>query len=264
MDDVEGAKAFQVAGSAYDSFMGRYSGPLALRFADAVGVTKGQVALDVGCGPGALTGVLVDRLGADAVSACDPSEPFVADCTARYPGVVVRVAPAEAIPFDDNAFDLALAQLVVHFVSDPDQAAAELCRVVRPGGFVGANVWDRDDGMEMLNRFWDAVMAADPDAAIQERGLRFGGPGELVELFASAGLVDVNETILDVTSTYQGFDELWAGFLAGVGPAGTYCLSLSDQARSMVKQEMFERLGSPAGPVTLRGVARCAVGRVGG
>ena len=138
MDDVEGAKAFRVAGSAYDSFMGRYSGPLAQRFADAVGVTRGQTALDVGCGPGALTGVLVERLGADAVCACDPSEPFVADCIDRYPGVDVRVARAEAIPFDDDSFDLALAQLVVHFVSDPDQAASELCRVVRPGGLVGA------------------------------------------------------------------------------------------------------------------------------
>jgi SAM-dependent methyltransferase len=263
MDDVEGAKAFRVAGSAYDSFMGRYSGPLALRFADAVGVTRGQTALDVGCGPGALTGVLVDRLGADAVSACDPSEPFVADCIARYPGVIVRVAPAEAIPFDDDAFDLAVAQLVMHFVSDPDRAAAELCRVVRPGGLVGACVWDLDDGMEMLHRFWEAVLAVDPDAAVNERGLRFGGPRELVDLFETAGLSDVTETTLRVTSTYPAFDELWSGFLAGVGPAGTYCVSLSDASRAKVKQEMFDRLGSPTGAVTLSGVARCAIGRVG-
>jgi SAM-dependent methyltransferase len=264
MDDVEGAKAFRVAGSAYDSFMGRYSRPLALRFADTVGVTRGQTALDVGCGPGALTGVLVDRLGADAVSACDPSEPFVADCIDRFPGVTVRVAPAEAIPFDDDSFDLALAQLVVHFVSDPDRAAAELCRVVRPGGSVGACVWDRDDGMEMLSRFWDAAVAVDPGAAPQDRGLRFGGPRELVDLFETAGLSDVTEAMLTVTSTYRVFDELWSGFLAGVGPAGTYCVSLSDASRAKVKQELFDRLGSPPGAVTLSGVARCAIGRVGG
>jgi SAM-dependent methyltransferase len=244
--------------------MGRYSGPLALRFADAVGATRGQTALDVGCGPGALTGVLVDRLGADAVCACDPSEPFVAECVARHPGVVVRVAPAEALPFDDNVFDLALAQLVMHFVSDPDRAAAELSRVVRPGGMVGACVWDLGDGMEMLRRFWDAVVVVDPGAASDERGPAFGGPGELVELFTRAGLSDVTETTLRVTSTYEDFDELWAGFLAGVGPAGTYCVSLSDDLRSQVKQEMFERLGSPTGAITLGGVARCAIGRVSG
>jgi SAM-dependent methyltransferase len=244
--------------------MGRYSGPLALRFADAVGVTRGQTALDVGCGPGALTGVLIERLGADAVSACDPSEPFVAECRARFPGVVVQTGRAEALPFDDDAFDLALAQLVMHFVSDPVQAASELCRVVRPGGLVGACVWGLDGGMEMLRRFWDAVMAVDPGAAVNESGLRFGGAGELVVLFETAGLSDVTETTLRVTSTYVDFDELWTGFLAGVGPAGTYCVALSDQARSMVKQEMFERLGSPTGSVTLGGVARCAIGRVSG
>ncbi len=171
---------------------------------------------------------------------------------------------AEALPFDDDAFDLALAQLVVHFVSDPDQAASELCRVVRPGGLVGACVWDLDDGMEMLRRFWEAVAAADAAAAGDGGAVAFGGPGELVELFTRAGLSEVTETTLRVTSTYEDFDELWSGFLAGVGPAGTYCVSLSDDLRSQVKQEMFERLGSPTGAVTLGGVARCAIGRVSG
>ena len=123
MDEVEGARAFRATGGAYDSYMGRYSKPLAIRFADAAGVEHGQRVLDVGCGPGALTGVLVDRLGADAVAACDPSEPFLAACAERHPGVIVRQGRAEAIPFDDGAFDCALAQLVLHFVSDPDRAA---------------------------------------------------------------------------------------------------------------------------------------------
>ena len=97
----------------------------------------GQCALDVGCGPGALTGVLVDRLGATAVLACDPSEPFAAECAARHPGVDVRIGRAEAIPIDDGCVDAALAQLVLHFVSDAPAAAAEMRRVVRPGGTVG-------------------------------------------------------------------------------------------------------------------------------
>ena len=260
MDEVEGARSFRVTGGAYDSFMGRYSQPLAVRFADAAGVAHGQRALDVGCGPGALTGVLVDRLGVDAVAACDPSEPFLAACTERHPGVLVRQGRAEAIPFDDDAFDCALAQLVLHFVSDPDRAAAELRRVVRPGGVVGACVWDFDDGMEMLRTFWDAALAVDPNAPDEARTMRFGRPGELVELFDSAGLEDVTETTLDVASTYTGFDELWSGYLAGVGPAGSYCVSLADDVRVRVERELFDRLGAPTGPVTLSAVARCALG----
>ena len=262
MDDVEGARSFRATGGAYDSYMGRYSRPLAVRFADAAGVAHGQRALDVGCGPGALTGVLVDRLGVDAVAACDPSEPFVAACTERHPGVLVREGRAEAIPFEDDAFDCALAQLVLHFVSDPDRAAGELRRVVRAGGRVGACVWDFDDGMEMLRTFWDAALAVDPTAPDEARTMRFGRHGELVELFESAGLDDVTEMTLEVASTYTGFDELWSGYLAGIGPAGSYCVSLADDVRARVEREFFDRLGAPTGPVTLGAVARCALGHV--
>lgn len=98
VDDVEGARTFAVAGQTYDLFMGRYSVPLAERFADSAGVLAGDTALDVGCGPCALTGVLVSRLGPNAVYACDPSPPFRDACATRHPGVVVELGRAESIP----------------------------------------------------------------------------------------------------------------------------------------------------------------------
>jgi SAM-dependent methyltransferase len=261
IEPAEGARSFLASGGAYDAYMGRYSRPQAVAFADAVGVTAGQSALDVGCGPGALTGVLVDRLGADSVSACDPSAPFVDACTARHPGVDVRLGRAEAIPFDDSRFDRAMAQLVLHFVSDPVQAARELRRVLRPGGVVGACVWDFAAGMEMLRAFWDAALTVDPQAPDEARSLRFGRQGEIAELLDSAGFLDVTETTLEVASTYEDFDELWSGFLLGIGPAGAFCVSLANQQRAAVREALFERVGSPVGPFTLRAVARCAIGR---
>jgi SAM-dependent methyltransferase len=264
VDDTDGARTFAVAGQTYDSFMGRYAAPLAPLFADAAGVSPGARALDVGCGPGALTGVLAARLGADAVSACDPSPPFVAACAERHPGVDVRLGRAEALPFDDGCVDHALAQLVLHFVSDPAEAAAEMARVVRPGGVVGACVWDFADGMEMLRAFWGAALSLVPDAPDEARTLRFGRPGEIPELFAGAGLVDVVESTLTVSSTYASFDELWRGFLAGVGPAGAYCLSLGEADRDRLRSALFTRCGEPAGAFTLGAVARCAVARVPG
>src|SRR5437868_980480 len=137
---------FTVAAEAYDRFMGRYSVPLASTFADFAGVAEGQRVLDVGCGPGALTRELVRRVGAGAVAAVDPSEPFVEECARRNPGVDVRLAKAEQLPFSDGVFDAALAQLVLHFVSDPAAAANELRRVLRPGGRAAACVWDFADG----------------------------------------------------------------------------------------------------------------------
>src|SRR5688500_20273633 len=124
--------------------MGRYSRPLAARFADWLEVSAGQRAIDVGCGPGALTGVLVDRLGADHVAAVDPSAPFVESCRQRHRGVDVRQGVAESLPHDDDTFDVAAACLVVHFMSDPVVGLAEMARVSTPGGPVGAIVWDID------------------------------------------------------------------------------------------------------------------------
>ena len=262
MAEVEGARTFVVAGATYDAFMGRYSIPLAEQFADAAGVVAGHTAIDVGCGPGALTAVLVARLGSQSVRACDPSPPFCAECAARHPGVDVRPGRAESLPFEDRDADHALAQLVLHFVSDPETAAQEMSRVVRSGGSVSACVWDFDEGMEMLRAFWDAALSLDPDAPDEARVMRFGRPGELAELFAATGLAQVEESTLRVASTYASFDELWNGFLAGVGPAGAYCLSLADERRELLRQALLARLGSPTGPITLGAVARCAVGRV--
>jgi SAM-dependent methyltransferase len=255
---------FHTSGCAYDSFMGRYSRPLAVLFADSVGIVRGQSALDVGCGPGALTGVLVDRLGAEAVSAFDPSPPFVAECAAAYPSVDVRAGRAEAIPFDDDRFDIALAQLVLHFVSDPTVAGVELRRVVRPGGIVGACVWDFEVGMEMLRLFWDAAVDVDPAAPDEAQTMRFGRDGEIADWLGDVGLDEVAETTLVVTSTYTGFDEVWSGFLAGIGPAGSYCVSLSADQQAAVRQGMFDRLGAPDGALILTATARSAHGHVPG
>ena len=264
MEPAEGAATFRTSGAAYDAFMGRYSRPLAVAFADAAGIAPGRRALDVGCGPGALTTVLVDRLGAGAVAAFDPSAPFVSECAARHPGVDVREGRVEAVPFEDGAFDAALAQLVLHFVSDPSKAAAELRRVVRPGGTVAACVWDFAHGMEMLRHFWDAALTVDPDAPDEAQTLRFGRQGEIVELFDAAGIVEIVESTLRVASTYSGFEELWSGFCAGIGPAGSFCMALPEDRRGALRAALYNGLGAPAGPFTLAATARCAVGRTPG
>ena len=261
MEPVESARMFDTTDAAYDSFMGRYSSALAPVFVAHLRARAGEKALDVGCGPGALTSTLVGLLGADAVAACDPSEAFVTSCAARNPGVLVRQGRAEAIPFPDDHFDLTASQLVLHFVADPDLAAGELCRVTRPGGTVGACVWDFDDGMEMLRAFWDSALELDPAAPDEARVLRFGGRGEIAQLFADAGLVDVAETTLKVRSTYSGFDELWDGFRAGIGPAGAYCNSLNLDQQAKLRENLRSRLGDPAGSFTLAAVARTAIGK---
>lgn len=256
MEPANLPRMFQATGASYDAFMGRYSTALAPNFIAQLGLEPGQQALDIGCGPGALTAPLVAALGASAVSACDPSQGFVAECAARNPGVDVRHGRAEAIPFPDAHFDLVAAQLVLHFVGNPRDAAGEMRRVVRPGGTVGACMWDADHGMQVLSAFWDAALDLDPDMHDNTRTLRFGRPGETAALFTEAGLTDIAETTIEVRSTYHDFDEVWDGFQAGIGPASAYCTALPSQQQALLRNSMYERLGSPTATITLAAVAR--------
>lgn len=258
--EAEGARTFQATGDAYDLFMGRYSRHLSRPFADAASVAAGHRVLDVGCGPGALTAELVQRIGSTNVVALDPSPPFVAACTERFPGTEVHLGRAEALPFADDSFDRVMAQLVVHFVSDPTGAASEFRRVLRPGGIAAACVWDFAEGMQMLRSFWDAALDVDDEAPDEARTLRFGRAGEIAELFDAVGLVDIDESTLEVESAYSDFDELWAGFMAGIGPAGSFVVSLDEPRRAALREALFRRVGSPTGSFTLTALARCATG----
>jgi len=191
--------------------------------------------LDVGCGPGALTGVLVERVGVESVAAIDPSQPFVEAAANRYAAVDVRLAPAEALPFPDASFDAALAQLVVHFMADPAQGVGEMARVTRPGGLVAACVWDHGGGRGPLSTFWEAVRTLDP-AARNESDLTGSRQGQLTHLWKSTGLADVEETEIAVTVEHDGFDDWWEPFTLGVGPAGGYLLAQSDERQTEIRE----------------------------
>ena len=256
------AALFRVDADAYDRFMGRYSTLLAPAFADAAGIAAGMRVLDVGCGPGALTTELVARLGPDAVAAVDPSEPFVEAVRRRLPGVDARLASAEQLPFADDEFDAALAQLVLHFVGDPEAGMRELRRVARPGGTLAACTWDTRGDMRLLRSFWDAALALDQRAPDESRALRFLQPGELEELFREAGLDDVRVGELRVEASYEDFDELWGTVLNGVGPVGAYVRSRDDEARAALREEWRRRLGEPAGTFTLGARAWAGFGSV--
>jgi SAM-dependent methyltransferase len=242
--------SFVVAPEAYDRFMG-YSIPLAPVFADFAGVAAGQRILDVGCGPGALTAVLVDRLGAQAVAAVEPSEPFIAAVQARHPGVRAQCATAEALPFERGEFDTALAQLVVHFMDDPVAGLREMARVTRPCGAVAACVWDHGpDGRGPLSPFWDAAREIDPRGESSRAGTR---RGHLAELFVEAGIRTADVGTAAVNVPFSGFEEWWEPFLLGVGAVGGFVGRLSPERRAELRARCQARL--PSGAFTVSATA---------
>jgi SAM-dependent methyltransferase len=248
--------SFAVPADAYDRFMGRYSVLLSPQLADLAGVAAGQRVLDVGCGPGALTAELAARVGAAAVAAVDPSEPFVAAARARNPGVEVQQASAEQLPFPDATFDAALAQLVVHFMADPVAGLGEMRRVTRPDGVVAACVWDHAGGQGPLSPLWDAVRELDPEATDESR-LAGSREGDLERLFGEAGLREVEETALSVRVEHPTFEEWWEPFTLGVGPAGLYVAGLDPQRQEQLRERCRSAL--PEAPFSL--VARAWTAR---
>ena len=250
--------SFFVAADAYDRFMGRYSRLLAPQMADLAGITAGHRALDVGCGPGALTSELVNRLGADAVAAVDPSEPFVAAARERQPGVDVRQASAEDLPFAGGTFDATLAQLVVHFMSDPVAGLSEMRRVTRPGGVVVACVWDHAGGKGPLGTFWQAARQIDPTVH-DEGDLPGAREGHLEKLFSEAGLSEVEGTTVVAEMEHATFEEWWEPYTAGVGPAGAYVASLDPERREALRATCQALL--PDAPIRITAVAWAARGR---
>jgi ubiquinone/menaquinone biosynthesis C-methylase UbiE len=246
----------------YDRFVGRYSPGLARAMCNAAGVRPGQRALDVGCGSGALVVALAVILGEDHVVGVDPSEPFVEAARTKVPGARLATAAAESLPFEDGEFDVTLSQLVVNFLSDPEAGLREMARVTRQGGVVAGCVWDYGGGMTMLRTFWEAAAALDPEGAtplMEHHTMRFSRPEELGDLWGSS-LTGVTVSPLDVEASYDDFDDLWAPFPTGVGPAGAYAASLDQDAQSRLRNEVARRLGSPKGSFTLSARAWCAVG----
>jgi len=229
---------------AYDRFMGRFSRPLAVPFADFAGLPlDGGRVLDVGCGPGALTAELAGRVGPERVAAVDPSEEFVAALRSRQPGVEAIRAPAEELPFEAGSFAATLAQLVVNVMDDPVAGLREMARVTRSGGVVAACVWDFTDGGP-LGPFWDAARALDPEV---ETGSVLPGSraGHLADLFRAAGIGDVVDGAVAVDVEHATFEDWWEPFTLGVAPSGAHVAGLDPERRTALRELCRERLPEP-------------------
>jgi SAM-dependent methyltransferase len=230
--------------TAYDTFMGRFSTRLAPVFADFAGVESGMRALDVGAGTGALTAELARR-GAEAAAA-EPSPPFVAALRARFPGLDVRETGAEDLPWPDESFDVALAQLVIAFMRDAPAGVREMRRVA---GTAAVCMWDRE-GMEMLaaiNRTRDALGVRREDSPYRSQP-------EIEQLLGDAA----ESELLEVEAGYTGFEDFWGALAGGAGPAGAWASSLDGELLATARAELFRQLGEPDGPFTLTGRAWAA------
>ncbi|MDP9349961.1 MAG: class I SAM-dependent methyltransferase [Chloroflexota bacterium] len=243
-----GATDIWASGEAYEPYVGRWSRIVAREFLAWLAVPPGGRWLDVGCGTGALSRIILEMASPSEVLGVDPSVEYVAYAEAHTPDPHARftVGDAQALPVLSTAYDAVVAGLVLNFVPDPAAAVAEMTRAARrSGGVVGAYVWDYAGGMGMMRRFWDAAAALDPAARELDEGPRFNSecrPEALADLFGDAGLRNVEARAVDVPTVFRDFDDYWLPFLGGQGPAASYASALSVERRDVLRERIRAEL----------------------
>lgn len=267
MADVEtDLKDVWAAGESYEQYVGRWSRLVAREFLDWLEPRDGLRWTDVGCGTGALAATILAQSNPASVVGIEPSEGFlqlaatqIADARARF-----KRGDARKLPLADTSVDAAVSALMLNFVDDPKKVVAEMRRVVTPGGAVAVYLWDYAGAMEFMRYFWDAATALDADAAALDEGNRFPICQEqpLADLFRSAGLENVETRAIDIPTDFSDFDDFWAPFLGGQGPAPTYCMALSKDDRERLRLRLREAVPAEAdGSIRLKARAWGVRGR---
>lgn len=235
------------SGDAYEPYVGRWSRLVAREFVEWLAMPPNLRWLDVGCGTGALSQVVLGLASPAEVRGLDPSEGYVGYARAHVEDGRARfdVGDAMSLPYESGCFDAAVSGLVLNFVPEPATALSEMVRVTGRGSVVAAYVWDYADGMQMIRHFWEAAATLDPSAASElDEGRRFPlcKPEPLRKLFRDAGLERVETRAIDVPAVFRDFEDYWSPFLGGQGPAPGYAMSLDEEGRVKLRGLIRSRL----------------------
>ncbi|MBM3526461.1 MAG: methyltransferase domain-containing protein [Alphaproteobacteria bacterium] len=261
----DNAKLF-TDGQAYERVMGRWSQLVATQFLDWLGLPNGLSWVDVGCGNGAFTEILIDRCAPASVTAVDPSEGQLEYARTR-PGTKsaqFRVGDAQALPFGNAEFEAAAMALVISFVPDPAKAAAEMARVVRPGGWAATYMWDVEGGGLPTSPMYRAMKLlglpyVTPPGSVNSRMEAMQG------FWQRAGLRGIETRVIRIPVTFANFDDYWESNILLVGPLGQALARLPAAERERLKNHLRETL--PAAPdrtITHEAFANAVKGQVPG
>jgi ubiquinone/menaquinone biosynthesis C-methylase UbiE len=225
--------------AGYERYMARWSRTVGEEFLDWLAPPRGARWLDVGCGTGAFTALIVDRCEPQRVAAVDPAQAQV-DHAREKPVAAhadFRVADAQALPFDAAQFDVVAAALTLNFIPDRTKAMAEMRRVARPGGLIAAYVWDFEADLSPSGPLRRALRSVGVDTA-PVPGTQSSGMRALRTLFLDAGLEDVVSRIIDVTMPFPDFEAFWHAQALSYGPLAKTIDALPEETLEKVRETM--------------------------
>jgi ubiquinone/menaquinone biosynthesis C-methylase UbiE len=250
-------------GEAYERQMGRWSRLAGAQFLTWLNVPVAQSWLDIGCGNGAFSQEIMERQAPRSLTGIDPSAEQIAFARKRLavPLAEFQQGDAQDLPFDDGAFDVAIMALVLSFLPAPDKAVAHMARVVRPGGWVAAYMWDLPGGSP-VNPVFEALQFLGP-AAPKRPNPGASQPDVMQNLWRDAGLIDVETTRVTIDVTYDDFEDFWLSNTAPLGPQGKVIASLSRQDTETFRSELKRILSfEHQGPISFQARANAVKGRV--
>jgi SAM-dependent methyltransferase len=246
MNSHNESKEVWASGDSYEPYVGRWSRLVAKEFIRWLALPENSRWLDVGCGTGALSQTVLEMANPKNIKGIDRSEDYVEFARSRVndPRAEFEVGNAQTLSFESETFDAVVSGLVLNFVPQPDQMIAEMARVVHNGGMVAVYVWDYAGKMQMMRHFWNAVAVLDPAARDLDEGRRFPvcNPDSLRTLFQNTGLFQVEVHPIDISTDFKDFNDYWAPFLGGQGPAPGYAMSLSEEQRARLRQRIYNSL----------------------
>lgn len=234
------------SGNPYERFMGRWSTLVSRRFIDWLAVPPGSSWVDIGCGTGSLTKLILDTREPKEVIGIDSSSEFISHARHSIANPIVRfqVGLAQALELESSSVDAVVSGIMLNFVPEPKTAIAEMIRVTKPGGNIGVFLWDYVEGMEMLRYFWDAAVELDRSAKEFDEGIRFPlcQKGQLESLVEETGLKQIEAKAIKVATVFKNFDDYWLPFLGTVGPAPSFNMSLNQRDRQKLERKLRESL----------------------
>ena len=229
-------------GEAYERLMGRWSRLVGIQFIDWLKPPEGLRWLDAGCGNGAFTEEIFAHGHPTSVVGIDPSPPQIAYAKTRsgISKAEFQVGDAQALPFPDLSFDVAVMALVIAFIPDAAKAVAELARVVKPGGLVATYMWDLPAGVPTapIYKAMGALgytLPLPPNAAAAKKDALEG-------IWKNAGLTNVQTTVIHIETSFESFDALWETLTIPVGPLGIFVAGLPEPARQELRSLLKNQL----------------------
>jgi SAM-dependent methyltransferase len=244
------------AADDYERFMGRWSRALGEKFLAWLNPAKGASWLDVGCGTGAFSELILKRCVPSKIAGIDPSPEQIDYVRKLLPGHAFEVAGAEAMPFDDNSFDVVASALAIHFIPDRARGFAEMKRVLRPGGLVGGYTWKRTQTSDFA-AYVPILHAAESvgGVALRSAVVPEGSIDGMKASLMAAGFSGAEAVEIEVTQTYDNFEQYWEVQTFPFSPSGKTIAKLDDAQRAKARELLRERLSAADGTITYSAIA---------